>query len=201
MCGWDSLRRGLGLAGEPLADVLLEGELGRKDLDGDAALKPLVAGPVDHAHPAAADLALDGIRVAQRLGEPGRQRLIGRVGHGRWHLWGRARGERNCAARWDGRTWPTICTDTPPAATEPRVGPDGASWSSRRNVDGVSRTGGGHGADSGFAHGSLAFEMTGCLGIDTAAESPCSSRQYGSESLGFPAGPAAPALARKRPVP
>ena len=53
----------LGLAGEPLADVLLEGELGWKNLDGHAALEPLVAGPVHHTHPAAADLALDGVRV------------------------------------------------------------------------------------------------------------------------------------------
>ena len=67
--GMGQPRRRLGLAGEPLADVLLEGELGREDLDRDAALEPLVAGPVHHAHPAAADLALDGVGVPQRLGE------------------------------------------------------------------------------------------------------------------------------------
>ena len=74
---------GLRLAGEPLADVLLEGQLGGQHLDRHPALEPLVPGAVDHAHPAPADFALDGIRVTQRRGEPGRQRLVGRGGHGR----------------------------------------------------------------------------------------------------------------------
>ena len=80
----------LGLAGEPLADVLLKGELGRQHLDGDPALEPLVARPVDHAHPATPDLALDGIGIPERLGEARRQRLIGRVGHETSRLWGEA---------------------------------------------------------------------------------------------------------------
>ncbi len=77
------LGRGLRLAGEPLADVLLEGELGRQDLDGHPALQPLVPGAVHHAHAAAADFSLDGIGVTQRRGEPSRQRLVGRGGHRR----------------------------------------------------------------------------------------------------------------------
>ena len=64
---------GLRLAGEALADVLLEGELGRQHLDGDPALEPLVAGAVHHAHPAAADLAFERIGVAQRLARDGRR--------------------------------------------------------------------------------------------------------------------------------
>ena len=60
-------RGGLRLAGEALADFLLEGELGREHLDRDAALQPLVAGAIDHPHPASADLAFDRIRVSQRL--------------------------------------------------------------------------------------------------------------------------------------
>jgi hypothetical protein len=50
--------RRLGFAGEPLADVALEGELGREDLDCDPALEPLVTRPVDHAHSAPPDLPL-----------------------------------------------------------------------------------------------------------------------------------------------
>ena len=81
--GMGQLGGGLRLAGEPLADVLLEGELGGQDLDGDPALEPLVAGAVDDAHAAPPDLALDGVGVTQRRGEPGRQRLVGGGGHGR----------------------------------------------------------------------------------------------------------------------
>ena len=73
----------LGLAGEPLPDVLLEGQLRRQHLDRHPALEALVPGAVDHPHAAAADLPLDGVGVAQGLAEPRRQRLIGGVGHGR----------------------------------------------------------------------------------------------------------------------
>src|SRR5690349_22837478 len=55
------------LAGEPLPDVLLKGELGRQHLDGHPALEALVAGAIDHSHPAAADLTLDGDRKSTRL--------------------------------------------------------------------------------------------------------------------------------------
>ena len=72
---------GLRLAGESLADVLLKGELGRKDLDGHPALKPFVAGAVDHAHPSAPDLALDRISITQCLAQTGGERLIGRLAH------------------------------------------------------------------------------------------------------------------------
>ena len=85
---------GLGLAGKALADVLLEGELGRQHLDGDAALEPLVPRPVDHPHPATPDLALDGIGIPQRLGEARRQRPIGRVGHETSRLGARRGGGR-----------------------------------------------------------------------------------------------------------
>jgi len=74
--------RGLGLAGEPLADVLLEGKLGREHLDGDPALEPLVASAVHHAHAAPADLALDGVGVSQGRGEAGRKGLVSGAGHG-----------------------------------------------------------------------------------------------------------------------
>jgi hypothetical protein len=90
------LGRGLGFPGESLSDVPLKGELGGQHLDGHPALEAFVAGAVDHAHPATADLALNGVCVSQGLTEPGRQGLIGGVGHG----WGRgfkpvrARGRR-----------------------------------------------------------------------------------------------------------
>ena len=107
---------GLGLAGEALPDVLLEGELGGKHLDGDPALEPLVAGAVDDAHAAPPDLALDGIRVTQRRGEPGRQRLVGGCGHGRPESGEPGRGRRG-GPRRSSRTWQTICTRAGPAAT------------------------------------------------------------------------------------
>ena len=71
----------LGLAGEPLPDILLEGELGRQHLDRDAALQPLVPGAIDDAHAASADLTLDGIGVAQSAGEAGGEGLLGGTGH------------------------------------------------------------------------------------------------------------------------
>ena len=91
MCGWDSRAAVWASRVKRSPDVLLEGELGRQHLDGDPALEPLVPGAIDHAHPAAPDLALDRVGVAQGLGEARRQRLVGRVGHGRAAL-GRERG-------------------------------------------------------------------------------------------------------------
>ena len=81
--GMAQLGRGLRLAGEPLADVLLERQLRRQHLDRDPALEPLVPGAIHHAHAAPPDLALDGVGVAQGRGEPGRQRLVSRGGHRR----------------------------------------------------------------------------------------------------------------------
>ena len=81
--GVAQLGGGLGLAGEALPDVRLKGELRREDLDGNPPLEPFVAGAVYHAHPAAADFSFDGVGVTQRAGETGRQRLVGRSGHGR----------------------------------------------------------------------------------------------------------------------
>ena len=66
---------GLSLTGEPLADILLECELGREHLDRHPSLEPLVTGAVHHAHAAPPDLAFDRIRVSQGLGETGGQRL------------------------------------------------------------------------------------------------------------------------------
>ena len=61
--GMAQLGRGLGLAGETLPDVRLEGELRGKDLDRHPTLKALVAGAVDNPHPAPADFAFDRICV------------------------------------------------------------------------------------------------------------------------------------------
>jgi hypothetical protein len=58
---------GLGFASEALPDLLLECKLRRKDLDGHTAVEPFIASAIDDAHPTAADLALDGIHLAQRL--------------------------------------------------------------------------------------------------------------------------------------
>ena len=73
---------GLRLAGEPLTDVLLEGELGREHLDGHAALKPLVARTVHHSHAPAPDLPLDGVCSAQSFAQAGCQGFIAWRGHG-----------------------------------------------------------------------------------------------------------------------
>jgi hypothetical protein len=59
---------GLGFAGESLSDILLKGQLGGQHFDGHPPLEPLVPGPIDHPHAAAADLALYGIGIAQCLG-------------------------------------------------------------------------------------------------------------------------------------
>ena len=111
--GVAQLGGGLGLAGEPLADVLLEGELRGKHLDRDPALEPLVAGAVDHPHAAAADLALDGICVTQRLGEPGRP-VAGRMERSS----GSGPPERMRARVGDCRTWQhNLYSASGPAAT------------------------------------------------------------------------------------
>jgi hypothetical protein len=74
---------GLCLAGEPLADVLLERQLGGQDLDRHPALEPLVPGSVDDAHAAPPDLALYGVCITQCRGEPSGERLVGGGGHER----------------------------------------------------------------------------------------------------------------------
>jgi hypothetical protein len=60
------------------------GELGGEDLDGHEALEPEIPGPVHDGHPAAADLVLDLVLVAQRGGDTVAQgvRGGGRGGHG-----------------------------------------------------------------------------------------------------------------------
>ena len=52
------LRRGLRLAQEARLDLAAERELGRQDLDGDGALEAAIFRPIDDAHPAAPDLAV-----------------------------------------------------------------------------------------------------------------------------------------------
>ncbi len=69
-------RRGLRLAGEPLADLGLEGQLGREHLDGDPPLEPLVARAVHHSHAPPPDLALDRVGVAKGFVQAWRERRV-----------------------------------------------------------------------------------------------------------------------------
>ena len=80
MCGWDSRGRGFGLARETSPDFLLEGQLGRENLDGDAAFQPFVTRAIDDAHAAAPDFALDRVGIAQRFGQAWSERR-GRICH------------------------------------------------------------------------------------------------------------------------
>ena len=61
--------RRLRLAAEPRPQLLVGEQVRRQHLDGDAAAQGFVLGLVDHAHPAAADLADEAI-----LAEPLRER-------------------------------------------------------------------------------------------------------------------------------
>src|SRR5262245_61044368 len=70
---------GLGFPGEAGPDVILEGELGRQHLDGDAPLESLVARPIDHTHATPTDLAFERVHVAQRSGESGGKRVVARI--------------------------------------------------------------------------------------------------------------------------
>jgi hypothetical protein len=62
-------RGGLRLTAEPLTDIQLECQLGRKNLDGDAALEAIITGAVHDAHPAPSNLALDCVGISQGFGE------------------------------------------------------------------------------------------------------------------------------------
>ena len=64
--------RELGLPGEPLAETLVERELGRDELERHCPLEPQVVGAVDDAHPAAADHVLDPV-ADEVSASPGRQ--------------------------------------------------------------------------------------------------------------------------------
>ena len=55
------------LASEALSDFLLESQLGWQHLDGHTPMQALIARAIDHAHSTAADFALDGILITQRL--------------------------------------------------------------------------------------------------------------------------------------
>ena len=79
----EQLAGGLRLALEALADVLLEGELGRQHLDRDPALELLVARAVDDAHAAPPDFSLEGVGGAQRLSDASGKRLVDCFGHPR----------------------------------------------------------------------------------------------------------------------
>src|SRR6185295_3692047 len=74
--------RGLGLPGKSLPDVLLEGQLGGKHFDGNPPLEPFVPGAIDHSHPSPPDLTLDGVGVAQGIGQADCQRSVARRRHG-----------------------------------------------------------------------------------------------------------------------
>ena len=72
------------LALEPLG-AGLGGEVGEQDLEGDRTVVAEIACEVDHAHAAAAELALDGVAVGERLANllrhgharaPGRKILV-----------------------------------------------------------------------------------------------------------------------------
>ena len=45
------------------------GELGEEHLEGDRAVVPEVVGQVDHGHPAAPELALEGVAVRQGVAQ------------------------------------------------------------------------------------------------------------------------------------
>ena len=79
--GMGEPRSGLRLAREARADLLLEGEFGRKDLDGDPSMQALIPGAVDHAHPTAADLPFYRVCPRQRLLEPLGEGGLRAVGH------------------------------------------------------------------------------------------------------------------------
>ncbi len=92
--GMGEAGRGLGLAGEALADLLLECELRREDLDGDPTLQPIVGCTVHHAHAAAPDFTLDGVRVAEGVRESSGKRLVVGFGH-----------RPRCAGCWESGIW------------------------------------------------------------------------------------------------
>ena len=52
-------RRGARLGQEALADVVVVDQLGRDHLQRDDTVEPELDGAIDHAHPAAADHAVD----------------------------------------------------------------------------------------------------------------------------------------------
>jgi hypothetical protein len=88
------------------ADLALEaggadggGELGMEELESDGAVVSEVARESDRGHPAAPELALEGVAAGQ-LGPPG----VGRMGHGSL-----------AARKWDGA--PTIASAPGPGQT------------------------------------------------------------------------------------
>ena len=66
---------GLRLALEPRAAIGIAGEDGGQDLDGDVALEPRVARPVDLAHAARADRRDDLVRAESGAGRHGGHRV------------------------------------------------------------------------------------------------------------------------------
>ncbi len=69
------LRPGLRFAGEAHADRRIVRHLGRQHLDRHRPVQPEVPGPVDHRHPAPADLAFDVVLMSDRGGNPVAERI------------------------------------------------------------------------------------------------------------------------------
>jgi hypothetical protein len=74
-------RCGLRLPGEPLANILLEGELGRKNLDRYPALEAFIPGTIDHTHPTSTNLPLNSVGGTESFGETCGKRSV--AGHGK----------------------------------------------------------------------------------------------------------------------
>ena len=55
------------LAAEPLHRLLVDGELGQEDLDGDLAVALEVAGEIDVRHPALTDQGIDAVATVEGL--------------------------------------------------------------------------------------------------------------------------------------
>src|SRR4029079_12984774 len=63
------LRRGLGLANESRAHVLIEGDVGRQHLDRHRAIEARIDRAIHDGHPATPDLTLDEVLGADRDGD------------------------------------------------------------------------------------------------------------------------------------
>ena len=85
--GMVEIRRSLGLAHEPLASVRSESEIGRKDLERNAALEAPVHSAVNDSGPTTPDLVLQIVRRRYRVCDARKKIVIGvvgRISHGIW---------------------------------------------------------------------------------------------------------------------
>ncbi len=71
----------LGFTREALADFTLKRQLRRQRLDRHPAVQSLVAGAINHAHPAATDFSLDGVRLPECRFEQTREGGLIGFGH------------------------------------------------------------------------------------------------------------------------